>query len=148
MQKNSLVRTIYLYLFTIIGLVLLTIGSVRLVDMGLKTFIFKKADQEQRLWPKQPPYLSVDVSKVGTVGNDRQIEGKEGEITLSAEEKTRIDQWILDYNSWQEQSSKIDPVSAQRQRDVSTSLSMILIGLPLYLFHWRTIARETKEKDA
>ena len=35
-----LIRTIYLYLFALLGLALLTIGGVRFVDMGLKAFVF------------------------------------------------------------------------------------------------------------
>ena len=146
MPKHSLVRTIYLYLFTIIGLVLLTISSVRFVDMGLKTFVFKKADQEQRNFFKQPPLPAIDISKITQVDGGK-IQKKDGEIFLTQEEKTQIDQWILDYNNWKEEIAKIDPVTAQRQRDASINLAMILIGLPLYLFHWRIISRETKERD-
>ena len=44
MNKYPLIRKIYLYLFALIGLVLITIGCVRLVGLGLKTYIFTKAD--------------------------------------------------------------------------------------------------------
>ena len=40
----SVIRKIYLYLFSAIGLIVVIIGSVQLVDLGLKTFVFKKAD--------------------------------------------------------------------------------------------------------
>ena len=43
-KHHSLVRTIYLYLFALVGLALLTIGAVRFVAMGLKAFVFTKAD--------------------------------------------------------------------------------------------------------
>ena len=58
MGKHSLIRTIYLYLFACLGLVLLTIGGVRFLDMGLKAFVFTKAEQEQRYDAK--PLLSVE----------------------------------------------------------------------------------------
>jgi len=32
--------------------------------------------------------------------------------------------------------------SNQRRRQLSTSLSMILVGVPLYLYHWKTIKKE------
>ena len=32
----------------------------------------------------------------------------------------------------------------QRKRQLSTSLSMILVGIPLYLYHWNTIKRENR----
>lgn len=39
-------------------------------------------------------------------------------------------------------------VSRQRQREFANSFSMILIGVPLYLYHWSMIQREGKKKSA
>ncbi|MBI5019261.1 hypothetical protein HZB58_03235 [Candidatus Gottesmanbacteria bacterium] len=39
------VRLIYLYLFSFVGLLTVVIGSVRLVDLGLKVFVFPDADR-------------------------------------------------------------------------------------------------------
>jgi hypothetical protein len=33
----------------------------------------------------------------------------------------------------------------QRQRQASTAISMILIGVPLYLYHWKSIQKENKK---
>jgi len=137
MEKHSLIRTIYLYLFAMLGLVLLTIGGVRFVDMGLKAFVFTKAEEEQRIIYKEPPYMSYPIQR---------IEEFQAEEELSEEEKATIKQWLADYEDWKERRAKIDPVTARRHRDASLNLAMILIGLPLYLFHWRIIRRETKNK--
>ena len=48
----------------------------------------------------------------------------------------------MEYERWKEQVARIDPVRARREREAARSLAMILIGLPLYLFHWRIIRRE------
>ena len=136
MEKHSLVRTIYLYLFTLVGLALITVGGVKFVDMGLKAFVFTKAEEEQKLIHLQPPMFY-------------QIEGIEklqDEEELSGEEKANIKRWLADYNDWKERRSKIDPVTARRHRDASMNLALILIGLPLYFYHWRIIKRETKNK--
>ena len=34
-----------------------------------------------------------------------------------------------------------------RQREFSGSIAMIAVGLPLYLYHWRTIQKENKKKS-
>ncbi len=34
---------------------------------------------------------------------------------------------------------------AQRQRELAESLSILLVGLPVYLYHWNTIKKELKE---
>lgn len=143
MKKQSLVRTIYLYIFALLGLVLLIIGSVNFLNMGLKAFIFTQADEEQRILYKQMPFPS-SMPTVERIGEEIE---KGEEVCLSEEEKASIQKWLVDYNNWKESSLKIDPVVTRRHRDASLNLSLILIGLPLYLYHWRIIRRETKDKE-
>lgn len=38
------IRLLYLYLFSFVGLLVVVIGSIQLVDLGLKVFVFKGAD--------------------------------------------------------------------------------------------------------
>jgi len=134
-ERHPLVRTIYLYLFALVGLALLTIGAVRFVDMGLKAFVFTKAEELERLYQKMPPMMPYPPERIEEL--------QEGEA-LSEDEKATIKRWAADYKDWRERRSKIDPVTARRHRDASINLAMILVGLPLYLFHWRIIRRETK----
>lgn len=110
--------------------------------MGLKAFIFTKADQDQRLNYMQPsaPYPLEKIQSITT--------SQQSTTTLSSEEKAAIEQWLADYNSWKEQRAQIDPITAQRQRDASFNLAMILVGLPLYFFHWRIIKKDAKAKEA
>jgi hypothetical protein len=135
-KLNSFVRTIYLYFFAFVGLALLTIGAVRFVDMGLRAFVFTKAEELQRLYHGMPPpYPPISLEKLQEVEE------------LSPEEKALIKQWLADYEDWRERRAKIDPIIARRHRDASINLAMILIGLPLYLFHWRIIKMEAKGKE-
>ena len=143
MKKHSLVRTIYLYIFALLGLVLLIIGGVNFLNMGLKAFIFTQAEEEQRLLYKQMP-IPFSVSRIE--GFEEKIETGE-EVCLSEEEKISIENWLADYDNWKESRLKIDPVTARRHRDASLNLSLILIGLPLYLYHWQIIKRETESKE-
>ncbi len=136
-KHHPLVRTIYLYLFALVGLALLTIGAVRFVDMGLKAFVFTKAEELQRLYKAMPPLMPYLPERI-----EKLQEGGE----LSDEAKATIKQWLADYEDWKERRSKIDPVTARRHRDASNNLALILVGLPLYLFHWRIIRRETRSE--
>jgi len=136
-KQYPLIRTIYLYLFALIGLAFLISGAVRFVDMGLKAFIFTKAEQEQRLNLRQPTML-YSVQK---------IENLQSEEWLSEEEKVIIQEWLVDYKEWKEESSKINYIDTQRHRDASSSLSMILVGLPLYLYHWGVIKGEVRKQE-
>jgi hypothetical protein len=107
-MKFSL-RLLYLYLFSFVGLIIAVIGSIQLIDLGMKTYVFK-------------------VSNYSYYAEPIRIEG---ENSLSREE--------IGKRSVAEESN-------QRKRQLSTSLSMILIGTPLYLYHWKTIKKENKNK--
>jgi len=136
MEKHSLIRTIYLYAFSLLGLILLVISGVRFLDMGLRAFVFTQADEQERInYLKPPIYLSVE----------RLKELKEGEIKLSEEEKTQISRLLRDYQTWEEQRALVDPITARRHREASLNLAMILIGFPLYLYHWNIIKKETRK---
>jgi len=142
LAKHSIIRTIYLYLFTIVGLALVVSGMVRLLDMGLKMFVFTKAEDIDKFQQQYNfPYYSspIPIEKLQTYQNSTTTE-------LTIEERAALKSWLSEYKKAQEEAGKIDYLASQRQREASSSLAMILVGLPLYLYHWRIIRKETKEE--
>ena len=109
------IRLIYLYLFSFVGLIVLVVGCVRLVDLGLKVIIFNNADM----------YVSYPISPIGVPGD------------------LRTKDQILAENE-QQQKSQLEESKRNRQREVSSSLAMILVGAPLYLYHWSAIQKENR----
>lgn len=109
------IRLLYLYLFSFIGLIIAVIGTIQLVDLGMKIYVFKDADK----------YDYPIISKVDPNGK---------EITLSEKEK-------------EEQKAQQDKETKRnRQRQTSTALAMLLVGVPLYKYHWKLIKEEDKQK--
>jgi hypothetical protein len=109
-KKRDILRLIYLYLFSAIGLILIIMGSVRLLDLGMKTFIFKKAD-------------IYYIPKIAISENNN----------LSKEE--------LEKNAEEQRKAEEENRRSQRQRDISNSLAMIIVGTPLYFYHWRLVMK-------
>jgi len=99
------IRLIYLYLFSFVGLLVVVIGAVRMVDLGMKVFVFKDADRYEYSAPEMKPK----------------------------------DEEVLRQNAERDQRRN-------REREFSNSLSMIVVGLPLYIYHWKTIQKENREK--
>ncbi len=121
MERKELIRTIYLYLFSLIGLVLIIIGSVRLVDLGLKAFIFTKAE-EPLVYPVYPKSL-----------RESAMPGEKATaLTPEEEEKYRREQ--EDFESKTKQSN--------RERTAANSLAMIIVGTPIFLYHWKVIQKK------
>ena len=109
------IRLIYLYLFSFVGLIVFVIGCVRLVDLGLKVIVFKNADM----------YVSYPVVPYKGAGDERT----DAQILLENE---------------QQQKSQLEESKRNRQREISSSLAMIIVGAPLYLYHWSSIQKENK----
>ena len=106
-MKFSL-RLLYLYLFSFVGLLITIIGSIQILDLALKTYVFRVS--EYTYYPEATPVES---------------------------DKPRVDPAEIARRNQEEQSN-------QRKRQVSNSLAMILVGAPVYLYHWKTIKKESK----
>lgn len=137
MEKPN-VRILYLYAFALVGLALVTAGTVRIMDLGLKMYVFKKADQTQD-YRNMPPYPPIII--------DQKTDDVKYSEKITPEQKTALDNWVSEFKYWNENQKKIDYLASDRQRTASNSLAMILIGLPLYLYHWRIIRKEAKESN-
>ena len=104
-MKFSL-RLLYLYLFSFVGLLITVIGGIQIVDLTLKTYVFKVNDYT--IYYPEP--ISPD-----------------GKSSISPNEQLK--------------RQKNDQTN-QTNRQLSNSLAMIAIGVPLYLYHWKTIKKE------
>lgn len=131
-------RILYLYVFALVGLALVTIGTVRIADLGLKMYVFKKADQPQD-FRNMPPYPPIAI--------DQKIDEVKYSEKITPEQKIMLDSWVSEFKYWNENQKKIDYLASSRQSTASNSFAMILIGLPLYLYHWRIVKKEARENS-
>lgn len=142
MSKQSLIRTIYLYLFALLGLVLLTIGGVMIIDLGLKMTLFQKADVDRF---SRPSLIAAPGGKFVDEGDVvATLEKCNEEEDFTEEDKELVQTWLSDYSRWKIQDEEISYTTQQRQRQASRAISLILIGLPLYLYHWAVIKKEIR----
>ena len=127
------IRSVYLYLFALLGLVLVTIGSVQLVGLGLRSWVLTAADAEVRLRAMPEPPLRLA---------PRELEILQADSTLDPQVRAALRSWAEDYERIRAEREQLDPVEARRQREAAEALALLLVGIPLYLYHWRTIRRE------
>ncbi len=100
------------------------------MNMGLKTWVFTQADQQRYLY-EQPMVYPVAKLENARDNND-----------LTEADREEIRKIIDDYNAAKEKNAKIDVVASQRQSDAAQNLALIIVGLPLYLYHWIVIRRD------
>ena len=128
------VRTFYLYVVSLLSLIFLAIGIGNLANTTLKATIFKEAEKRDYSVCYSYPYYisSVDL---------KNLEG----LTVNQNEK--IESMIRDYEAWQETNTGESCFRSERENRIVNSLTMILIALPLYIFHWAIIKKEKKENE-
>ena len=115
-MKSFSLRLLYLYLFSFVGLIITVIGIIRLVDLGMKVYVFQGADQYY--------YVNSVLIKDPSMP----------EMTI--EEQKQYQE--------QEQKRQEEENRRNRQREFSSAVSMIVVGIPLYLYHWKTIQKENR----
>jgi hypothetical protein len=107
------IRLLYLYLFSFIGLLIAVIGGVRLVQLGIKIYVFGGAD-------RYPTYIAPAPF-------------------IEDGKSSQTDEQIREQKNINEEEGR-----KQRQREIAEAAAMILVGGPLYLYHWKTIQKEGK----
>jgi hypothetical protein len=132
--KTKLIRTIYLYVAALVSLIFVAVGTGRILDTTLKTYVFPKAEKGgfNRCNQQQPIY---NLDKNAFSG------------TATADQKVQLDNMIRDYEQWKANNTGEECYSQERQSNVVDSITIILIALPICLFHWRLIKKDKEEKE-
>ena len=133
---SPIIRTIYLYIFALVGLIIVITGSIRAFTMGLEVLVFKDVDKQEQLNYARP--LSVPYVEGLKSAQDNE--------SFTEDEQATIREWLASYEEWKLNSESFDHISARRQKETASILSSIMVGLPLYFYHWNLIKKETKER--
>lgn len=154
MSEKSTIRTVYLYLFSLVGLALTIIGFVIIANILFKTYIFKNAEPANPYYYSEVPPYMTSIYEEKEVSKIESISQKADELELSDIEKEDVQKWLTDYKKWKENEqkrmefeSKRDYVKENNARSMSISLSLIFVGFPIYLIHWALITRDIKTKE-
>jgi hypothetical protein len=113
---NINIRRLYLYITSFIGLILIIIGTVGLVNIALKTWVLTRADDTDLRYLCERPVAAPDKEVTSETLSEEDCEKR------MDEEKT-----------------------ARRQKDAAQDIAMIIVGTPVWLYHW---SRIKNEKDA
>jgi len=129
-KKTSIIRKVYIYLVTAITIVILLIGFIGLINLLLKEYVLDvKGWQEiDRYWECE----KIEPVPIA-VGEDEVPEPVP--IAISTDEEK--EDCIADAEEQREMQHVND-----LKRDLAQYLAMILVALPLYLYHWGLVKKE------
>ena len=115
------IKKVYLYMVSLISLIILVVASIMLINMGLKAWIFTEADNAYYYEPK----LVCSETK-----------NPDGSVVP-------LDPNCSNPNYEQEQKdAEAKRRSGQRQSDAAQALAMIIIAAPVFLYHWKLARKE------
>ncbi len=106
---------------SLISLVILVVAGIILINLGLKTWILTKADNNSYY---SPQLMCAEVKNTdGTVlPQDPNCNNPEYQAKQLAEEKERK--------------------TAQKQQDAAQALAMIIVASPVFYYHWKLARKE------
>ena len=133
-DKAELIRTIYLYLASLISLLFVAIGAGRILNTALKYYVFPKAEKAgYSRCNIQPPIYSFDKNNLEKIATDDQ--------------KSQLENFLKDYEQWKKENSGDECYSQERQGNAVDALTMIIIALPIFGYHWNLIKKEKKKEE-
>ncbi|MCL5666618.1 MAG: hypothetical protein M1383_02510 [Patescibacteria group bacterium] len=113
-RSDMTLKKAYLYLVSVISLIIAVVGAIMLINLALKAWVFTKADQQYYGYPSCTA-INTDGSK--NISCDE---------TVLAEQRKQAEE-----NS-----------AAQRQRDAAQAIAMIAVASPVWWYHWRMARKE------
>jgi hypothetical protein len=139
-KAKPIIRNIYLYLVTLIGLIMIVIPSVDLIKIGLETWVFPLAAEDE--------YYNNRIPEPYGIRNKIDINSTEPTetIKLTEEEQILLEEWKTEYKAWQENEKNKDWKAIRRQQSTVRDISTLLVGLALFLSHGRIVRKEKNNK--
>jgi len=137
-KTKTLIRSIYLYLAIFVGLMMIAIPAGQLLKLSLESWVFPLAmEQEYKYNESYPtkPYIN-------RIDENTDL----ATIKLTEEEVEILADWQVDYKSWQENQDQIDWKKARIQQKISDNLSVLIIGLIVFLSHGYVLRRDKKKE--
>jgi hypothetical protein len=133
-KTTKLIKTVYLYLVAAVSLIFIAIGTSTFISTGLKATFFPEAEKKSYYECNNEP--SIIIPESGEIRN-----------LSSEDQKKQIDSMLEEYEKWKENQSGDKCIIPVRQNKLIDAFTMILIALPICLFHWRLIKKEKDEKE-
>jgi len=139
-ERRSVVRPSYFYFVALSSLLMMVIAGGVLVNLTLKTWVFPSAGEADKSTRYNEPIEMrlAEESSVQSIVDCGQACGiNENTISLAS-------QWITDYGEWQEAATvSYDNV----HRQAASTIPFIIVGIPLFWYHWSTIRKESGMKN-
>jgi hypothetical protein len=130
--KPTSIRSLYHYFISFSGLLMAVIGLGLIVNSGLQVWLKSESSSTS-----QPVMVSDDTGVRSFLACNTACGYTDADATLA-------NNWLSDYQAYQKGTTSTE---GRFQNDLANSLPVILVGLPLFWYHFVKIRRESAEKN-
>lgn len=123
-QPKKVIKSIYFYLVSFVALMMVVFSTADAINIALKTWVFTAADKDMYGYPR----AVCEVQTPATPPNAKSVP------VISKEDCEKQNE----ENKKNEETNRI----ARKQQSAVRDLSMILVGIPLFIMHWRIVRRK------
>lgn len=120
-DKIIILKNFYLYTVSFVALMMIVVSLYSLIDTALKTWVFTQADNYYYEKPIGIDYKMTD---------GEQVKMTEEELN---QEQARIER--------EQERNRI----ANLQRDLTRNISMLIVAVPLFTYHWYLVRKKERE---
>ena len=139
MVGRDVIRPTYFYFISLVSLLMIVIAGGMLINLALKTWVIPNAGEADKMATKvmsAEPYMVSGETSVQSIADCGEKCGLDNETVVLA------NQWLDDYDQWQDTSRRRDNTQGQ----AASTIPFVLLGIPLFWYHWSVVRKESKEK--
>jgi len=133
-----IIRNVYLYIVTMIGLITFIFGAIGVINLVLKDYVFQVNDYAAPYSTPVYPGMKAGGTCSQSYVDVTDTTGKRM-ITPTSQEVEECNKTL---KQQQDQNFRNDV-----GRELAISIAQIAIGLPIWLFHWGIIQKEYRKRD-
>lgn len=135
-MKRNTIRQIYLYAVSLVSLFLLIFAASQLVNLGLKTWVLTKADTSynQKCDESGNVYYGARPMPVSSIEKPTAPTTVQPTAEEKAAAKAECERNLADQRS------------AAQQNQLVSALSMLIVALPIFAFHFRLVQKERRDE--
>jgi|GEM_PF-603255 len=134
-SRVSFVKFVYLYLMTLVGIVILVVSTIGFFGLGLKEYVLEVKDYMEF----EKPYECMDDTLLYSY-NDKGVKMAKYS-NLSTEE---IDKKKAECETEAKARNEARHTNDVK-RELAEYIAMFIVALPLYLYHWNLIKKDNKK---
>lgn len=134
------IRNLYLYIVTLIGLLMVVLPLIDMLRLGMEAAFFPLAREDRYEYQRVPePYFlgKADVTEDGSVKET---------IRLSEAEQEQFARWKEQFDAWEEKEKNTDWVAVEIQQSLVRDISYFIGGLILFIPHAMILWADRKKR--